>query len=153
MTGREDKRIAAIIVFGKNSMQNWKQQPGLWFYWRARRLYKLKNTFFRNYSAAFVNPAIITIAFIIYRFSMGWTYSYATMGCCISFAFCVGNSYSEIMGKTCMKDITLIRLLVFDSVGFSTIQKISCYIIRSVLLLLFSFYYQKSGLSNKKDNS
>jgi len=32
MTGREDKRIAAIIVFGKNSMQNWKQQPGLWFY-------------------------------------------------------------------------------------------------------------------------
>jgi len=49
--------------------------------------------------------------------------------------------------------ITLIKLLVFDSVRFSTIQKIGCYIIIGVLLLLFSFYYQKLGISNKIDNS
>ena len=49
--------------------------------------------------------------------------------------------------------ITLIKLLVFDSERFSTIQKISCYIIIGVLLLLYSFYYQKLGLSGKKQDS
>ncbi len=49
--------------------------------------------------------------------------------------------------------ITLIKLLVFDSERFSTIQKISCYIIIGVLLLLYSFYYQKLGTANKKENS
>lgn len=49
--------------------------------------------------------------------------------------------------------ITLIKLLVFDSQKFSTIQKISCFIIIGILLLLFSFYYQKLGLTQKKDNS
>ncbi len=46
--------------------------------------------------------------------------------------------------------ITLIKLLLFDSERFSAIQKISCYIIIGVLLLVFSFYYQKLGLSGKK---
>lgn len=46
--------------------------------------------------------------------------------------------------------ITLVKLLFFDSARFSTIQKISCYIIIGILLLLFSFYYQKLGLSGKK---
>jgi uncharacterized membrane protein len=49
--------------------------------------------------------------------------------------------------------ITLIKLLVFDSERFSTIQKIGCYIVIGVLLLLFSFYYQKLGITNKKENS
>ena len=49
--------------------------------------------------------------------------------------------------------ITLIKLLVFDSGKFSTIQKISCYIIIGILLLLFSFYYQKLGLTDKKENN
>ena len=49
--------------------------------------------------------------------------------------------------------ITLIKLLLFDSERFSTIQKISCYIIIGVLLLLYSFYYQKLGLSGKKKDS
>ena len=49
--------------------------------------------------------------------------------------------------------ITLIKLLVFDSARFSTIQKISCYIIIGILLLIFSFYYQKLGLSDKKENN
>jgi uncharacterized membrane protein len=48
--------------------------------------------------------------------------------------------------------ITLIKLLVFDSARFSTLQKISCYIIIGILLLLFSFYYQKLGLSGKKQS-
>ncbi|MGZ8557004.1 MAG: DUF2339 domain-containing protein [Chitinophagaceae bacterium] len=49
--------------------------------------------------------------------------------------------------------ITLIKLLLFDSDRFSTIQKISCYIIIGVLLLVFSFYYQKLGLTGKKQDS
>ena len=48
--------------------------------------------------------------------------------------------------------ITLVKLLVFDSEKFSAIQKITCYIIIGVLLLIFSFYYQKLRLSNKKEN-
>jgi hypothetical protein len=48
---------------------------------------------------------------------------------------------------------TLVKLLVFDSVKFSAIQKISSYIIIGILLLLFSFYYQRSGLSDKKQRN
>jgi hypothetical protein len=48
--------------------------------------------------------------------------------------------------------ITLGKLLFFDSDRFSTVQKISCYIIIGILLLLFSFYYQKPGLSKKQDS-
>ncbi len=47
--------------------------------------------------------------------------------------------------------ITLVKLFVFDSERFSTIQKICCYIIMGVLLLLFSFYYQKLGLKRMKE--
>jgi uncharacterized membrane protein len=45
--------------------------------------------------------------------------------------------------------ITLAKLLVFDSSNFSALQKITCYIAIGVLLLLFSFYYQRLGLSLK----
>lgn len=45
--------------------------------------------------------------------------------------------------------ITLLKLLLFDSDRFSTIQKISSYIIIGILLLLVSFYYQKLGLSKR----
>jgi uncharacterized membrane protein len=49
--------------------------------------------------------------------------------------------------------ITLVKLLVFDSLKFSTGQKISCYIIIGILLLIFSFYYQKLGLTQKKESN
>lgn len=47
--------------------------------------------------------------------------------------------------------ITLAKLLVFDSSNFSALQKITCYIAIGVLLLLFSFYYQRLGLSVKDE--
>lgn len=47
--------------------------------------------------------------------------------------------------------LTLLKLLIFDSARFSTIQKITCYIIIGILLLLFSFYYQKLRLPDKKE--
>lgn len=49
--------------------------------------------------------------------------------------------------------MTLVKLLVFDSERFSTVQKIGCYIGIGVLLLIFSFYYQKLGISTKKESS
>jgi uncharacterized membrane protein len=46
--------------------------------------------------------------------------------------------------------ITLAKLIVFDSAGFTTIQKIVSFLVIGVLLLLFSFYYQKYNLINRK---
>jgi len=45
--------------------------------------------------------------------------------------------------------VTLAKLLVFDSGNFTALQKITCYLAIGVLLLLFSFYYQRLGLSAK----
>lgn len=47
--------------------------------------------------------------------------------------------------------ITLIKLLIIDSGRFTPVQKIICYLAIGVLLLLFSFYYQRLGLAIKKD--
>ena len=57
------------------------------------------------------------------------------------------------LASVLLMGITLIKLLAFDSGKFSTIQKISCYIIIGILLLLFSFYYQRLGLIHKKENN
>ncbi|HEY6503018.1 MAG TPA: DUF2339 domain-containing protein [Chitinophagaceae bacterium] len=46
--------------------------------------------------------------------------------------------------------ITLGKLIVFDSASFSTVQKIISFLIIGVLLLLFSFYYQKFNLLNNR---
>jgi uncharacterized membrane protein len=46
--------------------------------------------------------------------------------------------------------ITLVKLIIFDSDNFSTIQKIISFLVIGVLLLLFSFYYQKFNLTNSK---
>jgi uncharacterized membrane protein len=46
--------------------------------------------------------------------------------------------------------ITLGKLVIFDSANFSTVQKIISFLVIGVLLLLFSFYYQKFNLLNTK---
>lgn len=45
--------------------------------------------------------------------------------------------------------VTLGKLIIFDSASFSTIQKIISFLVIGVLLLLFSFYYQRFNLANK----
>jgi uncharacterized membrane protein len=46
--------------------------------------------------------------------------------------------------------ITLGKLIIFDGASFSTIQKIIAFLVIGILLLLFSFYYQKFNLLNKR---
>jgi uncharacterized membrane protein len=46
--------------------------------------------------------------------------------------------------------VTLGKLVLIDSSRFSTIQKIIAFLVMGVLLLLFSFYYQKFNLSTTK---
>jgi uncharacterized membrane protein len=46
--------------------------------------------------------------------------------------------------------VTLGKLIIFDSADFSTVQKIVSFLVIGILLLLFSFYYQKYNLLNKK---
>ncbi len=48
--------------------------------------------------------------------------------------------------------VTLLKLLIFDSERFSTLQKIGSYIIIGILLLLFSFYYQKARLYHNDES-
>jgi uncharacterized membrane protein len=48
--------------------------------------------------------------------------------------------------------ITLGKLIIFDSADFSTVQKIISFLVIGVLLLLFSFYYQKYNLIRSKQN-
>lgn len=47
--------------------------------------------------------------------------------------------------------LTLCKLLLFDRTSFTAIQKIVSYIAIGVMLLLFSFYYQKPGLGIKDE--
>ena len=39
--------------------------------------------------------------------------------------------------------VTLAKLVVFDSLIFTTVQKVIAYLILGVLLLIVSFFYQK----------
>jgi uncharacterized membrane protein len=39
--------------------------------------------------------------------------------------------------------VTLLKLVVLDSLTFSTIQKVIAYLVLGVLLLLVSYFYQK----------
>jgi uncharacterized membrane protein len=48
---------------------------------------------------------------------------------------------------------TLGKLILIDSASFSTVQKIISFLVIGVLLLLFSFYYQKFNLSDNKAGS
>ena len=48
--------------------------------------------------------------------------------------------------------ITLGKLVIFDSAHFTTIQKIISFLVIGVLLLLFSFYYQKFNLINSRQS-
>ena len=49
--------------------------------------------------------------------------------------------------------VTLGKLIIFDSADFSTVQKIVSFLVIGILLLLFSFYYQKYNLLNKKTDN
>lgn len=46
--------------------------------------------------------------------------------------------------------VTLGKLIIFDSSSFSTVQKIISFLVIGILLLFFSFYYQRFNLLNKK---
>lgn len=47
--------------------------------------------------------------------------------------------------------VTLAKLIIFDSASFSTVQKIISFLVIGVLLLLFSFYYQRFNIMKKED--
>ena len=56
------------------------------------------------------------------------------------------------LASVLLMGFTLIKLLLYDSRSFSTVQKISCYLVIGVLLLLFSFYYQRLKPVSKTDS-
>jgi uncharacterized membrane protein len=60
--------------------------------------------------------------------------------------FASGIFYKSIalrMAGMSVIGLTLLKLILFDSMSFGTIQKVIAYLIVGVLLLVVSFYYQK----------
>ncbi|MDB5206911.1 MAG: hypothetical protein JWR72_1986 [Flavisolibacter sp.] len=60
--------------------------------------------------------------------------------------FIAGVRFKSIavrMSAIALMGTTLLKLLVLDSLTFSTLQKVIAYLVLGVLLLLVSFYYQK----------
>jgi hypothetical protein len=150
--------IAAIIVFGKNSLE-------------AELATTTGFMFFLTGLLAFISSKILSAEIVLQRW-LTWQSLLLLLlfivfqwdGLTVTLLWVAVSVLLFAWGMVAQKSwarlasvlligITLVKLLVFDSLRFSTIQKISCYIIIGVLLLLLSFYYQKLGLSNKKDNS
>lgn len=68
------------------------------------------------------------------------------------FAWGIAGKQSWIrLASILLMGITLGKLLILDSGRFTAVQKIVCYIAIGVLLLVFSFYYQRLGLAGKKE--
>ena len=150
--------IAAIIVFGKNSID-------------AKLATTTGCMFLLTGSLAFISSKMLSSEVVLQRL-LTWQSLLLLLlfivfqwdGLTVTLLWVAVSVFLFVWGIVAQKSwarlasvlligITLIKLLVFDSERFSTIQKISCYIIIGVLLLLFSFYYQKLGFSNKKGNS
>ena len=150
--------IAAIIVFGKNSLDA-ELATTTGFMFLLTGLLAFIST--KMLSSEIVLQRLLTwqsllllLLFIIFQWdglivTLLWV---AVSVLLFAWGMFAKESWARL-ASVLLIGITLIKLLVFDSVRFSTIQKIGCYIIIGVLLLLFSFYYQKLGISNKKDNS
>lgn len=70
--------------------------------------------------------------------------------------FIAGVGFKAIpfrMAAITLMGVTLVKLVALDSLTFSTLQKVIAYLVLGVLLLVISFYYQKTSspgpLSNK----
>lgn len=150
--------IAAIIVFGKNSLD-------------AELATTTGFMFLLTGSLAFISSKMLSseivlqrwltwqsllllLLFIVFQWDgLAVTLLWVAVSVLLFGWGMVAQKSWARLASVLLIGVTLVKLLVFDSLRFSTIQKISCYIIIGVLLLLLSFYYQKLGLSNKKDNS
>lgn len=72
--------------------------------------------------------------------------------------FAYGLYWKSVWGRMVavgLMGLTLFKLVVFDSLTFTTIQKVAAYIVLGILLLVVSFFYQKfrQKLFNQNDTS
>ena len=149
--------IAAIIVFGKNSMETELAiTTGFMFLLTGLLAFISSKTF----TSEIILQRLLTwqsLLFLLLFIAFQWdgltvTLLWVAISVLLfAWGIFVQKSWARL-ASALLVAITLIKLLVVDSEKFSTIQKISCYIIIGVLLLLFSFYYQKLGLAGKKNN-
>jgi len=143
--------IAAIIVFGKNSIDAELATTTGFMFLLTGSLAFISS---KMLSSEIVLQRLLTwqsllllLLFIIFQWDgLAVTLLWVAVSVLLFVWGIVTQKSWARLASVLLIGITLIKLLVFDSVRFSTIQKISCYIIIGVLLLLFSFYYQKLTL-------
>jgi uncharacterized membrane protein len=150
--------IAAIIVFGKNSLEaELATTTGFMFFLTGLLAFISSKILYAEIVLQrwlTWQSLLLLLLFIVFQWD-GLTVTLLWVAVSVllfAWGMVAQKSWARL-ASVLLIGITLVKLLVFDSLRFSTIQKISCYIIIGVLLLLLSFYYQKLGLSNKKDNS
>ena len=150
--------IAAIIVFGYGSMES-ELPTTTGFMFLLTALLALISS--KIFSSEIILQRLLTwqsLLFLLLFIAFQWDGLTVTLlWVAVSVLLFVWGILAQKswarLASVLLIGITLIKLLVFDSERFSTIQKISCFILIGVLLLLFSFYYQKLGLSGKKRDS
>jgi uncharacterized membrane protein len=92
--------------------------------------------------------ASLALALFVLFIAFNWTGFVVTLlwllTAVIVFAwgFLMRSVPARMMGMVLM-GVTLGKLLAFDSLNFSTVQKVMAYLILGVLLLVVSFFYQK----------
>ena len=150
--------IAAIIVFGKNSIDAELATTTGFMFLLAGSLAFISS---KMLSSEIVLQRLLTwqsLLLLLLFIAFQWDGLTVTLlWVAVSVLLFVWGIFAKKswarLASVLLIGITLIKLLVFDSARFSTIQKISSYIIIGILLLIFSFYYQKLGLSDKKENN
>lgn len=140
--------IGTLYIFGSGFSQSGLAQITLslffiaiselfafYYFWRTELL--LRN-FLTNYSL------ILLVSFIAFEWS-GLTVTLLwLLTAVVLFIYGVRSSYVPVrLASMVLMGATLLKLIIIDSLTFSTIQKIISYLVLGVLLLFVSFFYQK----------
>jgi uncharacterized membrane protein len=148
--------LAALLVFGDgNAEPTLSSVTGIMFV----------TTGLMAFSSSFLLPSELllqrlltwqSLVFLLLFVAFQWDGLTVTlMWVAISILLFVWGVYKQLswarLASVFLIGIILAKLLLFDSERFSTVQKIITYLIIGILLLLVSFYYQKFGLSRKRE--
>lgn len=129
-----DYRNVAIICFGM-SVITALQSLLLYYFWNEekytiRNMISLSLLFFISFIGCNWDGFTVTLLWLL----------------CSVIIFVLGVKLKSVparMAAMLLMGTTLGKLLIFDSISFSTVEKVIAYLVLGVLLLIISFFYQK----------
>ncbi|GAC1420899.1 MAG: hypothetical protein NVS1B13_04880 [Flavisolibacter sp.] len=138
---------AALILCNKNPQQGLTyitlsmavftlvQALGVRYFWPSeKRLQKVMGTL-----SLAIGMVFISMEWKGFSVTLLWLVTSVLLFVIIAWA----KSVSFRMASIVVMAITLFKLVIFDSMSFTTIEKVISYLSIGVLLLLVSFFYQK----------